>query len=181
MRPPSALTSLAGFRPEAAVGTARRLTDGREADAAAFLFLGPARWRVRHRTGEEIVVVGDTSWTRAGPGADWERQASDDGSEPHHNGYLKALLFPHLLPAVSDPGSVVVAEEWADDGSARLTVRYEFPEPGSMVLDVAPAGFVSRIEGTDGDSTVVLLMDARLDPVPDSRLFDPAVAWDPDI
>jgi hypothetical protein len=66
----------------------RRMLDGVVQDEAAFLFSEPARWRVRHRNGEEIVVRQEDWWTRSAESVARIHDRSEPGTTPHHNGYL---------------------------------------------------------------------------------------------
>jgi len=170
------LHELRNLRPGAASGAVRRLLDGVVQDEAAFLFAAPARWRVRHRNGEEIVVRDEDWWTRSGPMATWSHDRAEPGATPHHNGYLQAMLFPVRLPAISDDRSVITLQEPRADGSRRLTISHGEPGDGVVTADVSPDGHLTRLEGRDDGVAVIEL---RVDSweAPPSELFDPGVAW----
>lgn len=170
------LDDLVRLRPGTASGVVRRLLDGVVQDEAAFVFSAPAHWRVRHRSGEEIVVRDGTWWTRSGRTGPWSHEEAEPGTTPHHNGYLQAMLFPSLLPAVSDDRSVITRQELRADGSRRLTVRHREPVDGELTADVSPDGRLTRLESRD-DGVVVIELDVDSWAPVRPELFDPDAEW----
>lgn len=172
------LDELRRLHPHAASGRVRRLRDGVVEDEAAFAYLGPARWRVRHASGEEIVVDAEKWSTRTEPSAPWHHDRADPGETVHHNGHLQAMLFPGLLPAVSGRRSVITSQEPLGDGGRRLVISYREPVDGVMTVDVDPDGHLTRLEGGD-DGVVVLELDVDSWEPPEPDVFDPRVEWTP--
>jgi hypothetical protein len=175
------LDDLRTLRPGAAAGTVRRLLDGVVLDEAAFLFSAPALWRVRHRNGEEIVVRDEDWWSRSGRAAAWSHDRAEPGTTPHHHGYLHAMLFPALLPAIGDDGSAITRQETRPDGSRRLTISHREPVAGVVTADVSPEGHLTRIEGREngreGGRAVIELSVDSWEPVR-AELFDPDAVWE---
>lgn len=172
------LDELRRLHPHAATGRVRRLRDGLVEDEAEFAYLGPARWRVRHRSGEEIVVDGEDWWTRGAQTAPWLHDRADPGETPHHSGDLQAMLFPGRLPAVYDSRSVVTSQEPLGDGGRRLVVHHREPVDGETTLDVSPDGHLMRLEGREG-GVVVIELDVDSWEPPAAELFDPQAPWAP--
>ena len=165
------------LRPRAATGQVRRLLDGVVQDEAAFLFSEPACWRVRHRSGEEIVVRNEDWWTRSSEMAAWIHGRAEPGTAAHHSGYLQAMLVPGLLPAISDDRSVITLQEPRPDGSRRLAIKHREPVDGVVTADVSPDGYLTRLEGRDEGVAVIELRVVSVQP-PRSDLFDPDVEWE---
>jgi len=170
------LDELRTLRPRAASGTVRRLLDGTVQDEAAFVFSEPAHWRVRHRNGAEIVVRDEHWWTRSDRSAAWRHDRAEPGATPHHNGYLQAMLFPALLPAISDDGSVITQQEPRVDGGRRLTIGHREPVDGVVTADVSPDGRLTRLESRDDGVVIELSVDSWV-PVR-TELFDPDAEWE---
>jgi hypothetical protein len=170
------LAALRQVAADAASGRLRRTRNGVLQDAAAFLYLGPARWRVRHQSGQEIVVRGPEWWQRETAAEAWRHGRAEDGVPVHHHGDLQGMLFPARLPAIGNARSVVTDQRILDNGNRRLTIAYREPVEGTTTADVSPDGHLVRLEG--GDDGVVVL-ELRIDswepPRPD--LFDPDVGW----
>jgi hypothetical protein len=172
------LDGLRRLHPTAATGGVRRLRDGVVEDEAVFAYRGPARWRVRHRSGEEIVVDGEDWWTRAGEAAPWHHDRADPGETVHHNGDLQAMLFPGRLPAVADAGSVITSQEPRADGGRRLAIGHREPVEGVVTADVSPDGHLVRLEAREGGVVVIELTVDSWEP-PAAELFDPRTDWTP--
>ena len=172
------LADLRQLHPAGAVGLVRRSRDGVVEDVAAFAYREPARWRVRHLSGQEIVVRGEQWWTRgSGDVGGWSHGITDPGTEVHHNGYLQAMLFPARLPAISDAASVVTSREALANGDRRLVIAYRDPVEGTMSADVSPDGHLVRLEGEE-DGVVVLELRVDSWEPPREDLFDPDVEWE---
>lgn len=170
------LEELRARNPRAASGTVRRLLDGTVQDEAVFVFSAPAHWRVRHRSGEEIVVRGEDWWTRSDRTAGWSHDRAEPGTTPHHNGHLQAMLFPALLPAISDHRSVITLQELRADGSRRLTISHREPVDGVVTAEVSPAGHLTRLERRE-DGVVVIELSADSGEPVGTGLFDPDAEW----
>lgn len=167
------LDDLRRLHPHAASGRVRRLRDGVVEDEAEFAYLGPARWRVRHRSGEEIVVDGEDWWTRGAETAPWHHDRADPGETVYHNGHLRAMLFPALLPAVADARSVITRQEPLADGGRRLLISHREPVEGVVTADVSPDGHLVRFEGREDDAVVVLELHVDSWEPPSAEVFDP--------
>src|SRR4051794_28228547 len=170
---------LTRWTPRAAEGWARRVENDVVHDVAAFVFLDPSRWRVRHRDGDELITDRGRWWRRSSRAESWDYQEDRAAEDIHHSGWLRSLLFPRLLPAVSDPASQVLGRERLPDGTTRLRLAHVEPVPGVVLLDVSAAGYVARLAGRDGEVSIVLEMVADLDAQPDPVVFDPGRPWDP--
>jgi hypothetical protein len=149
-------------------------------DAAVFVHLGPARWRVRHRDGREIVVHGPDGWERESTSVAWRHHRAESGATVHHDGDLQAMLFPARLPAIADVRSVVTAQDVLANGDHRLTIRYREPVEGTATADVSPHGHLVRLEGWD-DGVVVLELRVDSWEPPPVELFDRHVEWAPSV
>lgn len=174
---PVTLAELRQVAPGAASGRFRRTLGGVVQDDAVFLFLAPARWRVRHKSGHEIVVHGPGWWERESAAAGWRHDRVESGTTVHHNGDLQGMLFPARLPAIGDVRSVVTAQQVLDNGVRRLTIRYREPVEGTATADVSPDRHLVRLEGWDDGAVVLELRVDSWEPPP-SELFDPDVEWD---
>jgi len=174
---PVTLAELRQVAPGAAGGRVRRMLDGVVQDAAIFLYRAPARWRVRHQGGKELVVHGPDWWERESAAAAWRHDRAESGATVHHNGDLQGMLFPARLPAIGDVGSVVTAQQVLDNGDRRLTIRYREPVEGTATADVSPDGHLVRLEGWDDGAVVIELRVDSWEPPP-SELFDPDVEWE---
>jgi hypothetical protein len=173
---PVTLAELRQAAPGAASGRLRRVLDGELQDVAVFLHLAPARWRVRHQDGKEIVVDGPDWWERESAAAAWRHDRAESGTTVHHNGALQAMLFPARLPAISDVRSAVTAQHDLDNGDRRLTIRYHEPVEGTATADVSPDGHLVRLESWEDGAVIELRVDSW-EP-PRSELFDPDVEWE---
>jgi len=145
-------------------------------DEAEFAYLHPARWRVRHAAGRELVSDGPDFWERETAEAEWSHLSAEHGDDVHHTGYLRAMLFPSTLPALTDRASRVAAEEPLPEGGRRLTVTYREPVPGTMLVEVTPEGRLRRIEGGDDGRVSVIELTADYATVPDAAVFEPPSA-----
>jgi hypothetical protein len=114
-----------------------------------------------------------------------ERPLSHGRAEPgitaHHNGYLQAMLFPALFPAllraISDERSVIELREPRADGGRRVEISHREPVEGTVTADVSPDGHLTRLEaGQDGVAVIELRVDSWQPP--GSELFDPDVEWE---
>jgi hypothetical protein len=158
--------------PRSAVGRVRRLVDGMVTDEADFAYLHPARWRVRHASGREVVSDGPDLWERETAAAEWAHDRAEHGDDVHHTGFLRAMLFPSMLPALTDRASRVTADETLPDGGRRLTVTYHEPVPGTMLVEVTPEGRLRRIEGRDDGRRSVVELTADYAAIPGPEAFD---------
>jgi hypothetical protein len=172
---PVTLEELRQVAPDAASGRLRRSLDGEVQDEARFLYVAPARWRVRRRSGREIVVDGPDWWERESAETPWRPDRAEPAPTVHHNGELQGMLFPARLPAIGDAGSVVTAQQVLDNGDRRLTLRYREPVEGIVTADVSPDGHLVRLEGAENGAVLELRVDSW-DPPPDD-LFHPDAEW----
>jgi hypothetical protein len=176
------LAALARYRPTVAAGAARRWLDGPDVnDAAQFVYAAPDRWRVRRVDGSELVVTGSVWWSRRGPDEAWIRHEDEHGRTPHHSGYVRDMLFPGRLQLLTDRRTTLAYTQARPDGSLHLLLEAVEPEPLRLALDVAAAGYLTRVEATaPGDRRVALIeMVADVAADPDPAIFDPAFHWHP--
>jgi hypothetical protein len=176
------LAALARYRPTVAAGVARRWLDGSDLqDTTLFAYAAPDRWRVRRADGSELVVTGAVWWTRRGPDEAWIREADAHGRTPHHSGYVRDMLFPGRLQVLTDRRTTLVHTQARSDGSLHLLLEALEPEPLRLVVDVAAAGHLTRVEAMASDGRRVALMELVADVAADlsPAIFDPAFHWDP--
>lgn len=86
------------------------------------------------------------------------------------------MLFPALLPAISDGRSVITRQETRADGSRRPTISHREPVDGVVTADVSPGGQLTRLERRDDGVVVIEVSVDRWEPV-GTELFDPDVEW----
>ena len=176
------LAALVRYRPRVAAGSARRWLQGPEVrDATQFVYVAPDRWRVRRADGTELVAVGPVWWKRLGPDESWIRHEDERGRAPHHSGYVRDMLFPGRLQVLTDPRTTLAYTEARSDGSLHLLLEALAPQPLRWVVDVAAAGYLTRLEATvpDGQRLGCVEMTADVSPDLDHEVFDPVTDWDP--
>jgi hypothetical protein len=176
------LAALARYRPTVAAGVARRWLDGADLqDATLFAYAAPDRWRGRRADGSEIIVTGSVWWTRRGPDEAWIREGDARGRTPHHSGYVRDMLFPGRLQVLTDRRTILAYTQARPDGSVHLLLEALEPEPLRLAVDVAAAGYLTRLEAMAPGGRRVALMEMVADVTADldPAIFDPAFHWDP--
>jgi hypothetical protein len=176
------LASLSRYRPTRAEGTARRWLDGSDAhDMTVFAYAAPDRWRIRRADGSELVVTGPRWWTRSGPDEVWTHEEDPHGGTVHHSGYVQDLLFPGRMRVLTDHRTSLAYTQTRPDGSVHLLLDASEPEPLRLAVDVAAAGYLTRVEATAPGGRRVGLMEmvADVEADLDPAIFDPACSWNP--
>jgi hypothetical protein len=176
------LAAVARYRPTVAAGVARRWLDGSDRpDATVFGYAAPNRWRVRRVDGSELVVTGSVWWTRPGPNEAWIRDEDERGRPPHHSGYVRDMLFPGRLQVLTDRRTTLAYTRARPDGSRHLLLEALEPESLRLAVDVAAAGYLTRVEAMAPGGRRVALMEMVADVATDldPAIFDPAFHWNP--
>lgn len=163
--------------PDSAVGHVRRIVDGVVDDEADFAYLVPARWRVRHSSGKELIVDGGSVWHRVQRSSEWTYESAAHGAGVHHTGYLRGMIFPALLPPLAHQASRVIREEVSGRNMRRLWVSFEEPVVGSIIVDLSYDRRLARIEGDEHGCKVEIELVVDYTSRPEPGLFRPTTPW----